>query len=138
VPTKKQRRSRAKSFRHEYVMVETDAEGNEVELERTPLTADEKAKAKAQAAKKPAKKSNSRSRAVTPPEPPSWRRAVRKSLLMTGAMLVFMAFLLRSQPVVIRIGWGLIYGVAFVPLTYWIDKWQYNRYYGQQGKQSRR
>ena len=41
---------------------------------------------------------------------------------MGGLMLVAFLFVLKSGPLPQRIGIGLFYGLAFIPLTYWIDR----------------
>jgi hypothetical protein len=47
---------------------------------------------------------------------------------MGGLMLVAFLFVLKSGPLPQRIGIGLFYGLAFIPLTYWIDRTAYRTY----------
>jgi hypothetical protein len=56
--------------------------------------------------------------------------------MMGGAMLLAFIFLFKSGPVAIRVVWGLFYAVAFVPLTYWIDRTAYRSYQKRVARQS--
>jgi len=123
MPTRKQRRRRAKDFRHDMRVFEVDAEGNEVPL--AELREPEEKKAKAD--KQPQTKSKS-GRLVREPPAPSWHRALRRGGAMGGLMLVAFTFILRSGPLPQRLAIGLIYGLAFIPLTYWIDRMAYRTY----------
>ena len=126
MPTKKQRRRRAKGFRHEYDFVMVDDEGNEV-----PVDADERRserEQKASAKPKQARATQSRGRAMREPPQPSWERAFRRGGLMGGLMLLAFVFLFKNGPIGSRIAIGLVYGVAFVPLTYFVDRTAYRSY----------
>jgi hypothetical protein len=124
--TRKQRARRAKTFRHDYGFVVADDEGNEVEISgadvRSKTRKDEPGKPKAAA--KPAGKQS----AAREPQPPSWRRALKRGIpwgLAAGLGLT----LLTHAPVEI----GLVYAVAFVPLMYWTDAVVYRRYERRKG-----
>jgi hypothetical protein len=121
MPSRKQRRRREKTFRHEYDFVTYDEEGNEVEVDRTELRP---------AKEKPAKpKQPSRGgRARREPPVPSWRRSLRRGALWGGVMFVVVVFFFKGQSLAARIGIGLVYAAAFVPLTYWIDRLAYRSY----------
>ena len=41
---------------------------------------------------------------------------------MGALMLVAFLFLFKSAPIGLRIAWGAFYALAFIPLTYWIDR----------------
>ncbi|MEI8104842.1 MAG: hypothetical protein WCH31_03240 [Actinomycetes bacterium] len=128
MPSRKQRRTRAKSFRHEYVYVDSDDEGNVIELEKLPKAPEKKvAKKKSQPAKRG-------SRVTRDPEPPSWRRSVRRAVPMGALMMVIMVFMLKHSPMYVRIGWGVIYTVAFIPMTYWIDGRVYRTFQKRKSK----
>ena len=43
-------------------------------------------------------------------------------------MLVAFLFVLKSGPLPQRLGIGVFYGLAFIPLTYWIDRTAYRTY----------
>jgi predicted lipid-binding transport protein (Tim44 family) len=125
MPTRKQRRRRDKDFRHDVRVFEVDEQGNEVPLAELRAKDEPKEKAKAATAKSaPAKGS----RPLREPPQPSWERALRRGGMMGGAMLLAFIFLFKSGPVAVRIVWGLFYAVAFIPLTYWIDRTAYRSY----------
>ena len=47
---------------------------------------------------------------------------------MGGLMLIVFVFLFKSSPLAVRLAWGLFYAVAFIPLTYWVDRVTYRAY----------
>ena len=82
MPTRKQRRRRAKDFRHDMRVFEVDAEGNEVPLAELRTPEERKPKPKQQ------QQQRSRSgRPLREPPQPSWQRAVRRGGLMGAAAL---------------------------------------------------
>ena len=125
MPTRKQRRRRQKDFRHDVRVFEVDEEGNEIPIAEL-RERDEKPKAPNGAAK--GKQAGRAARPVREPAQPSWHRALRRGGLMGGLMLVAFVFLFKNAPIGVRLAWGLFYGVAFVPLTYWIDRTAYRSY----------
>lgn len=134
MPTRKQRRRRDKDFRHDVRVFEVDEEGNE-----TPISAlrahEEKEKPKPE--KKSAAPAKSRSgRAMREVQPPSWERALKRGGLMGGLMLLVFLFLLKNGPIATRVGIGVFYAIAFVPLTYWIDRTAYRSYLKRVNRQS--
>jgi hypothetical protein len=131
MPTRKQRRRRAKDFRHDMRVFEVDAEGNEVAL--ADLRSPEERKPK------PAKQQQAKTKSGRPlkvPPQASWRRAFRRGGMMGGLMLAAFLFVLKSGPLPQRIAIGLFYGLAFIPLTYWIDRTAYRTYQRRLAKQS--
>jgi hypothetical protein len=137
MPTRKQRRRRDKDFRHDVRVFEVDAEGNEVPI--AELRAREEPKAKAAPAKGAGKRGSAKggsSRALREPPQPSWNRALRRGGLMGGAMLLAFVFLFKNSSLPLRIVWGVFYAVAFIPLTYWIDRTAYRAYLRRTAKQS--
>jgi hypothetical protein len=131
MPTRKQRRRRAKDFRHDMRVFEVDGEGNEVALAelRTPDERKPKVKQQQQAKSKSG-------RPIKVPPLPSWRRAAKRGGTMGALMLVAFLFVLKSGPLPQRIAIGLFYGIAFIPLTYWIDRTAYRTYQRRLAKQS--
>jgi hypothetical protein len=129
MPTRKQRRRREKDFRHDVRVYEVDEEGNEVPIaelrardeKHEKPAAKGKGKASAQTKGRPA-------RGIREVQPPSWERALKRGGLMGGLMLVVFLFLLKSGPLAQRIAIGVFYAVAFVPLTYWVDRTAYRSY----------
>jgi hypothetical protein len=132
MPSRKQRRRREKSFRHEYDYVLLDHEGNEVELDPEARRAEREAKererastAKASAGKRQTRGSG---RSTREPNPPSWERAFRRGGVMGALMLLAFIFLFKNAPIGIRLLWGIFYAGAFVPLTYFVDRTAYRSY----------
>jgi len=123
VPNRKQRRRREKDFRHDVRVFEVDDEGNEVPI--AELRAQD-----AKPAKTPAKanQGSRSSRAPREVQPPSWERAFKRGGLMGAAMLVVFLLLFKNGPAVQRVIIPIFYAVAFIPLTYWIDRTAYRAY----------
>lgn len=144
MPSRKQRRRREKTYRHEYETVLLDGEGNEVPLDPEELRAEREAKQRERAQTKPARGKQkqkqsargTRTRTIREPPQPSWRRAVRRGGTMGGLMLLAFLFVLKSGPLPQRIGIGVFYGLAFIPLTYWIDRTAYRSYLRRLAKAS--
>ncbi len=129
--TRKQRRRREKNFRHEYGFVVQDEEGKEVELAGSELRAQKGMPERAKAAPSTAKgtgKGKGKERVVRDPEPPTWRRAFRRGLIWTGPIIAGCVVFLRSNPLPIRIVFGVAYSALFIPFTYWLDRWVYRRF----------
>jgi hypothetical protein len=153
MPTKKQRRRRAKEQRHEWEYVVVDEEGHEVEVdpaelreekdrERTPRDGSggrSKAAAKGgKSAKQPVVRDR-RGRPVRPVQPPSWRRSIRRSAPWTAILLVFLIWSGtrggHNQNLAGVVALGAIYAVAFIPLVYVVDRAAYNRYLRAAGRE---
>lgn len=119
--TRKQKARRAKTFRHEYGFVMEDEEGNEVEVPGAEV------RGKKPDEKKPAAKKGSggggAARSRLAPKPPSWERAVKRGGLW-GIGIGFAVTFLFHGPIAL----GLLYGVMFIPLTYWTDGFAYRRW----------
>lgn len=142
MPTRKQRRRDAKSKRHEYEFVYVDEEGNELDEvpEELAPPKDRQNGAKPERsrsadAKKPAgKQQTSGGRRGRTPQPPSWRRSLRRSLIL-GAV-VFVLFSLTGRGgngrYLVALQLTLLYTVLFVPFTYAIDRFAYRRWEARQ------
>jgi hypothetical protein len=131
MPSRKQRRRREKAFRHEYGFVVYDEEGNEVEVEPSQLRSQKPEKPRPAPA---AARTERRGRAVREAPPPSWRRALKRGGMWGGLMLVVVIFFFNGMPIGARIAWGVLYALAFIPLTYWIDRTAYRSYLKRSGK----
>jgi hypothetical protein len=122
MPTKKQRRRRAKEQRHEYEVVYLDAEGNEVEVD-----ADEADSRRGQHRdeRRDRRQPGSRASGRHPqsPEPPTWRRSARRSLIIAPFFFAFLLIIQRNLASAIIV--GLFYAAIFVPFSYGIDKLVY-------------
>jgi hypothetical protein len=135
VPTRKQRRRRDKTFRHEYETVLIDEEGNEIPLTEVRTHEEPKPAKKngAAAQKKTAARGGSR-RPVREVAPPSWNRALKRGGTWGALMIVVSIFFLgKSAPLASRLLIGILYGVAFVPLMYFVDRMTYNAYLRRSG-----
>jgi hypothetical protein len=55
---------------------------------------------------------------------------------MGGLMLVAFVVLFQKSPLPQRLALGAIYFVAFIPLTYWVDRTTYRAYQRRLAKQS--
>jgi cytochrome c-type biogenesis protein CcmH/NrfG len=129
MPSRKQRRRRQKSFRHEYGFVTYDEEGNEVEVDPAELRP-----AKEKVEKSKAKPASRGGRTLREPPVPSWRRSLKRGAIWGGVMFFVVVFLFKGQSLPGRIMVGLLYAAAFVPLTYWIDRIAYRSYLRRSGK----
>ncbi|HZT92593.1 MAG TPA: hypothetical protein VFA05_11190 [Gaiellaceae bacterium] len=130
MPTKKQRRRREKSFRHEYDYVLVDADGNEVAVDPDEARKQREAREQERAATRPKKAAATAkaSRPLREVQPPSWRRALKRGGGMALLMFVLIVFVLKQQSLGARVAEGAVYAVLFVPLTYWIDRAAYRAY----------
>ena len=126
--TRKQRRRREKTFRHEYGFVMSDEEGNEIELAGSDLRAKKESPAKVKATPKADAKGKSSRRLVRDPEPASWRRSARRAAMWSPAIVAVSYLILRGLTVPVRIAFGVGYAVFFVPMTYWMDALAYRRF----------
>jgi hypothetical protein len=133
MPTRKQRRRRDKDFRHDVRVFEVDEEGNEIPIAELRAREEEKKPQKPQKDAQPKSRSGRTLREV---QPPSWERALKRGGLMGAAMIVVFLFLLKNGPVTQRVLIGVFYAVAFIPLTYWIDRTAYRSYLKRVNKQS--
>jgi hypothetical protein len=118
--TRKQKARRAKTFRHEYGFVMEDEEGNEVEVPGTEVRGkkpDEKSAAKKTSG------GGSAPRSRLAPKPPSWDRALKRGGGIGLGLGLLVTFVFHG-PIVL----GLLYGVMFIPLTYWTDGFAYRRW----------
>jgi hypothetical protein len=134
MPSRKQRRRRAKNFRHEYDFVVEDEEGNAVPVDSSERRAERAERDKQRTAAKPTSRAPAKGRQLREPAQPSWHRAFRRGGVMGGLMLLAFLFLFNSAPLPVRIGWGVFYAAAFVPLTYFIERMAYRSYERRMGR----
>jgi hypothetical protein len=139
MPTRKQRRRAAKEKRHEYETVWVDAEGNE--LDEPPddeaATDGRSSRAVVSKAKEPAKgktqPQRGRGGARVPPAP-SWERAGKRALML--GVVVFALFYLTGgrsgNRLLGALGLAALYTALFVPFTYAIDRFAYQRWQRRQ------
>jgi len=114
MPTRKQRRRRAKEHRHEYVW--EDGEGNELDPQDVPSPKDE-----------------SRSRAAPSrrgrePQPPSWRRTFKRGLIFAPIMFATVVLLSNNLTLTQQITQAALIVAIFVPFSYLLDGVFYKNY----------
>jgi hypothetical protein len=137
MPTRKQRRRLQKERRHEYETVWVDEEGNE--LEEPPEGAEVAAATEKRDVAKPKAKAaaQSGSRRGRVPPPPSWERAAKRSVIL-GAAIFALFYILgaknggHSLPTALLLGG--VYTLLFIPFTYMVDRFSYNRYQRRSGE----
>jgi len=137
MPSRKQRRRRAKERRHEYEIVYVDEEGQEVEpppeqLERKASRDNGKAAAKAPA-KRAGTKSGTRPTRTVPA--PSWQRVAKRGAIF-GPFMLITIYLIGGKKqgwpaVIFQTAWLL---VLFIPFSYMVDRAMYRRYLKQTGQ----
>jgi hypothetical protein len=129
--TEKQRRRRAKEMRHEYDLVEIDAEGNETVLNPADARPSEPpGRVRSNDGKGKTKKDAAPARGagrVVPP--PSWRRVLRRGLIFAPIMLGTL-LLLGGGKVTLA---GALVNTAFlmavfIPFSYFMDRLMYRQH----------
>ena len=108
MPTRKQRRRRAKEFRHEYVW--EDAEGNELDAEEVPA---KKGNASTER-RRPA-------RSAREVQPPSWNRTLKRGLVFAPIMFVVVMLLSGGQTLAQQLTQTAFIVAIFVPFSYFLD-----------------
>ena len=122
MPSKKQRRRREKSLRHEYEYVLLDEEGNEVPVEPTELRKKEEKPKAARAGARPA-------RAVRAVQPASWRRVGKRGLLFAPVMFVMVTILGGNKLTTAgKITQTVLLLAFFLPFSYLMDTFAYRTY----------
>jgi hypothetical protein len=140
MPSKKQRRRRAKELRHDYEYVYVDEEGQEVdpgEVEDGPPPKAPRNAAATKSTAKPRQKTRAQSSVRTVP-PPSWHRVLKRSAIFTPFMFLGILLLSRGRlttvGVVVQTLWLVL---LFVPFSYLIDRMMYRRYVRQTDEPAR-
>jgi len=116
MPTRKQRRRRAKEHRHEYVW--EDAEGNELD---SPVATSTKTQSGSRSKAAPA-------RAVREPQAPSWRRSLKRGAIFAPIMLAVVMLVSTDQTLSQQIRQTVVIVVIFVPFSYFLDSVFYRNY----------
>ena len=124
MPTRKQRRRRAKELRHEYVW--EDAEGNELEPEELP-------------ARKGASPSSQRApaRPAREPQPPSWRRTLKRGIVFAPVMLVVVMLLSNDLTLAEQVTQASIIVGIFIPFSYLLDGMLWRTYKRREARRGR-
>ena len=108
MPTRKQRRRRAKEHRHEYVW--EDAEGNELDAEEVPVR---------KGGSQPPRPA--RARAGREAQPPSWRRTLKRGLVFAPVMFVVVMLLSSDLTLVEQVTQAAFVVAIFIPFSYFLD-----------------
>jgi hypothetical protein len=124
--TRKQRRRREKEKRHEYELVEIDAEGNETVLTASELKVAEPP-SRVKGSSTPAKEKPGRGGKVV--QPPSWHRVVKRGLIFAPLFLATVLLLGRGK---ITLAGAVVQTVlllgVFVPFSYFMDRLMWRSY----------
>jgi hypothetical protein len=132
MPTRKQRRRRVKSRRHEYEYVWVDDEGNEVEVDPEHVAGDKPAQ-------KDGRPARDRSgRPVRKIDPPSWSRVGRRAAIFAPVMFIVVWILkpegATSASVVVQ---TVVLLGFFLPFSYVMDSLMYRAYLRRTGQNRR-
>ena len=114
MPTRKQRRRRAKEHRHEYVW--EDAEGNELAPDEVPS-----GKTDTQSRRAP-------TRSIREPQPPSWRRTLKRGVIFAPIMLATVILLTNDLTLAQQITQAALIVAIFIPFSYLLDGIFYRSY----------
>jgi hypothetical protein len=131
MPSRKQRRRRAKQRRHEYEYVYVDDSGEEVpapEAEDTPR------RQRSERGRNGSSRFASK-RAPREYGPPSWQKAVRRSLLFFPLFFIVFSLVNKHSAIGPRLLASIAYSLLFIPLTYMMDRTAYRSYLRRSGKQ---
>ena len=120
MPSRKQRRRRAKEHRHEYVW--EDAEGNEMEPSQLPSP-------KAQSPRRA-----STSRPAREVQPPSLRRTLKRALVFAPIMFATVYLLSPNLPLATKVTQTALIVAVFVPFSYFLDGVFYRSYKKRLGR----
>jgi hypothetical protein len=131
MPTRKQRRRRQKELRHEWEEVYVDEEGRELAPEEVEELAppgalakkdtEPRAKAKGTARRQPA----GAARGARVVQPPSWRRALKRTAIFAPLMYVFITLTNRSVAPLYALLITLQLILLFLPFSYLMDSLTY-------------
>ena len=122
MPTRKQRRRRAKEHRHEYVW--EDAEGNE--LDRSEASAET-----------PARPQRAPAHPGRQPQAPSWRRTLRRALIFAPLMFVVVYVLSGDLTPAQQITQTALIVAIFIPFSFLLDSFFYRGYLKRTARRER-
>ena len=81
------------------------------------------------------KGSSSGARLPREPQPPSWQRSLKRGGIFGALIFILVVFVMPSGGSRgASIAMGDFYAVAFIPLTYWIDRLTYRTWQRRQAK----
>ena len=120
MPTRKQRRRRAKEQRHEYVW--EDGEGNELEPEEVPT-------------RKASSSQPQASRGGREVQPPSWNRTLKRGAIFAPIMLLVVMLLSGDLSLANQIIQAGLIVAIFIPFSYFLDTIFWRSYKKRQDRQ---
>jgi hypothetical protein len=135
--TEKQRRRREKEKRHDYDLVEIDAEGNETVIKGAELREAAGPPARVRGSnKKPAQQQQSRGGRRGEPKPASWQRVAKRAAIF-GPLFFVVLVLIGGKKMTIAgaLLQAVILMLFFVPFSYFMDRFVWNQYQKRQAKQ---
>ena len=119
--TQKQRRKRAKEKRHEYDIVEIDAEGNETVLSASDLKTETEAKPRPKADDTRGGAKGRPPRGT--PQPPTWGRVLKRGAIFAPIFLATVMLLGRGRITTAGAVVQTLFLLAiFVPFSYFMDR----------------
>jgi len=121
MPTRKQRRRRAKELRHEYVW--EDEEGNE--LDPTEVRGESEPRRRVTA------------RGGREPSPPSVQRTLKRALIFAPIMFVTVMLLSSGLSLAAQVAQTLFIVVLFIPFSYLLDRVFWRSYQRRLARASR-
>lgn len=107
MPSRKQRRRRAKELRHEYVW--EDAEGNELEPDDVPTRKTE------------ARSQREATRSPREPQAPSWSRTLKRGAIFAPVMFVVVMLLSSDLSLASQLVQTATIVAIFIPFSYFLD-----------------
>lgn len=133
MPSRKQRRRRAKERRHDYEYVYIDEEGNETEV---PEEAAEPARRRdGKERRNGAKGGRASGAGIREVKPPAWSRSVKRAALFLPLFFIVFSLVNKHEPIAQRVGLSVLYSALFIPLTYLMDRTAYRTYLRRSGQQ---
>jgi hypothetical protein len=121
MPSRKQRRRRAKARRHEWEEVWVDEEGNEIE---PPPEDDQGSSRNAKRTSAPSRQQSGRRNV----QPPSWRRVGKRGLIFAPLMFLTVSFLSGDLSIAQRIANTVFLLAFFLPFSYAMDAFMYRMF----------
>jgi hypothetical protein len=129
VPSRTQRRRREKGRRHDYEYVYVDDEGHEVEVDEGEQPPTRPGRRNGSA-----KTSTARTARGKPIQPPSWRRAARKSLLF-GPVLILLVYVTSKKHDLAQIlPTAILFTLVLLPVNYMTESMLYRSYLKRTGQ----
>lgn len=121
MPSRKQRRRRAKARRHEWEEVWVDEEGNEIDA---PPEDDQEPSRNAKRTSAPSRQQSGRRNV----QPPSWRRVGKRGLIFAPLMFLTVSFLSGDLSIAQRIANTVFLLAFFLPFSYAMDAFMYRMF----------